>query len=229
MFNKVESDALFVVGNGEHSGARSNAFTVAKSGNSNFTGNVSATGFILTAPNGSKFMLKVNNTGELIAEGIGTEGLVYTLIDGGYSVSGYTGTDANVIVPAYYNGLPVIDLGKDVYGVFSLYNNPNQIDIQSIILPDTLLTINQMVFDTCSALNSLTIPASVKFIDQIALYMCNGPEEIIFKGTHEQLSDGAFGSNTGIAHIYVPWGEGEVAGAPWGASEADVHYNWREE
>jgi hypothetical protein len=41
---------------------------------------------------------------------------------------------------------------------------------------------------------------------------------------------GTIGASTfqyceGITDIYVPWSEGAVANAPWGATNATIHYN----
>ena len=37
----------------------------------------------------------------------------------------------------------------------------------------------------------------------------------------------AFQSNRGtLTDIYVPWAEGAVANAPWGATGATIHYDW---
>lgn len=42
------------------------------------------------------------------------------------------------------------------------------------------------------------------------------------------MSSTAFSSST-LTDIYVSWGEGEVAGAPWGATNATIHYNYTED
>jgi len=34
-----------------------------------------------------------------------------------------------------------------------------------------------------------------------------------------------FGTNNNLRDIYVPWSQGEVANAPWGATNATIHYN----
>ena len=47
---------------------------------------------------------------------------------------------------------------------------------------------------------------------------------IKLKGKPTSIATNAFGSTT-TGDIYVPWSEGEVSGAPWGATGATVHYN----
>lgn len=54
---------------------------------------------------------------------------------------------------------------------------------------------------------------------------CTGLERVRFLGTPTTLMNGAFGANNKLTDIYVPWSEGEVANAPWGASRATIHYD----
>ena len=58
---------LHIVGNGDSNYSRSNAHTIDKDGNGWFAGTVEGTGFILKAPNGTKFVISVNNSGTLSA------------------------------------------------------------------------------------------------------------------------------------------------------------------
>ena len=48
---------------------------------------------------------------------------------------------------------------------------------------------------------------------------------IYFKGTPVSVSSAAFPEES-ITDIYVPWSKGEVANAPWGATNAMIHYNY---
>lgn len=38
------------------------------------------------------------------------------------------------------------------------------------------------------------------------------------------LAYNAFNKCTNLTDIYVPWAEGDVGGAPWGATNATIHY-----
>jgi hypothetical protein len=46
-----------------------------------------------------------------------------------------------------------------------------------------------------------------------------------FKGTPTNIATDAFYNCRNLLDIYVPWAEGEVANAPWGATNATIHYN----
>ena len=49
----------------------------------------------------------------------GTEGLIFTLSDDTYSVTGYTGSSSAVIIPAEYNGKPVTSIANDAFKGYS--------------------------------------------------------------------------------------------------------------
>lgn len=73
----------------------------------------------------------------------------------------------------------------------------------------------------------LEIPASVKEITNLAFYLCTSPAiaTITFKGTPTSIANNALQSGN-IKTINVPWTEGAVANAPWGATSATINYNY---
>lgn len=72
----------------------------------------------------------------------------------------------------------------------------------------------------------IIIPASYKGATRNYSFAgCTRLKRVRFLGTPTNLMNGAFGANNSLTDIYVPWSEGEVANAPWGASRATIHYN----
>lgn len=98
------------------------------------------------------------------------------------------------------------------------------VQFTSLKLPETVTTIQSMAFQYCSRLESVTIPASVKGIYGSAFGFCSGLKSFTFEGKPTMIETTAFQNCTALTDIYVPWEEGEVKGAPWGASNASVHY-----
>lgn len=96
--------------------------------------------------------------------------------------------------------------------------------LTDVVLNDGLLTINDYAFRDCSALTSVIIPQSVELIDSYAFMGCTKLATVTFEGTPEEISSAAFMNVTSVTDIYVPWAEGAVIGAPWGATNATVHY-----
>ena len=99
--------------------------------------------------------------------------------------------------------------------------------LTSITIPDSVTSIGHGAFSCCEGLTSIAIPDSVTSIDYYTFECCEGLTSVVFKGTPTTLSASAFRACTqSTLHIYVPWSEGAVVGAPWGAINATIHYNY---
>lgn len=91
-------------------------------------------------------------------------------------------------------------------------------------LPNNLETIGNRSFSGC--VNVFTsFPSSLKSIDARAFYY-NAFTAITFKGTPTSIASNAFDSCSKLTTINVPWAEGAVANAPWGATKATINYNY---
>lgn len=82
---------------------------------------------------------------------------------------------------------------------FAFYNVAN---LEDVIIPDFIEEIGDSAFGGNMDIDSITFEAKPKTIDNAA-----------FK-------------NPQIYIINVPWAEGEVANAPWGATNATINYNY---
>ena len=98
--------------------------------------------------------------------------------------------------------------------------------LTSITIPDGVTTLENYVFAGCSGLTSITIPNGVTSIGNTAFAKCTGLTSVIFKGTPTTISSTAFNGCTNLTDIKVPWAEGVVANAPWGATNATITYNY---
>lgn len=104
---------------------------------------------------------------------------------------------------------------------------------------EKLVNIGEYAFAGCTSMrltymgdgsseDGLIIPATVKNIGSHAFFQIVA-DKVIFKGTPDSISNTAFVSTHYLKDIYVPWAEGAVANAPWGADNATIHYNYVEE
>ena len=75
-----------------------------------------------------------------------------------------------------------------------------------------------------TALTSFTIPANCAAISDKAFSGDTALASVTFRGTPSVISNLAFQGLTALADIYVPWASGAVEGAPWGATNATIHY-----
>lgn len=92
-------------------------------------------------------------------------------------------------------------------------------------LPSVLKQIESDAFNGCSMKSLTSIPHGVDYIGYQAFRNC-WFTEITFEGTPTTIGSEAFKSCTKLTTINVPWAEGEVANAPWGATNATINYNY---
>lgn len=100
--------------------------------------------------------------------------------------------------------------------------------LASITLPEMLRTIGSGAFAS-SGLTSITIPQLVTTLGATAFSSCSKLTEVHFKGVPSSIANNTFGSCKALLDIYVPWSYGQVSGAPWGATNAQIYYNYVEE
>ena len=105
-------------------------------------------------------------------------------------------------------------------------------NMDSVTFPNGLRMIGAEAFAYCTDLKpTLRFGTELVKIGYKAFYNCIGVESVIFSmPSYSNISamtigSEAFGLNQQLKDIYVPWSEGEVAGAPWGATKATIHYN----
>jgi hypothetical protein len=66
---------------------------------------------------------------------------------------------------------------------------------------------------------------AVAEISNYAFSNCDGLTSVTFEGIPTKIGSLVFNSCDNLTDIYVPWAEGEVSDAPWGATKATIHYN----
>ena len=96
-------------------------------------------------------------------------------------------------------------------------------------LPAGVTNIAGYALSYCGNLALTELPAGVTNIGTGAFKNCKGLTSITFNGTPTSVSSSAFSGCTNLTTINVPWAEGEVANAPWGATNATINYNYGKE
>lgn len=191
-----------------------------------------------------------NAVGAIESGGGGTEENVNGLI-----LSDFTGNYNKPKVADLRSFWPDKPNNISYIGMFSyMLQNDNAVtgfytDIHTVYLPDWITCFSGNMFQNCGNLTNLygdtsnvTIIGGQAFggcvkltefpympklqqISASAFYNCKGLTEIKIYNTLNSFSSGAFSACTNITDIYVPWAEGTVGGAPWGATNATIHYN----
>lgn len=93
-------------------------------------------------------------------------------------------------------------------------------------LPNNIKLIGSSCFSSCKNMAINRIPASVTRINTYAFRDCTGLTSITFDGTPTFVASTAFNGCTNITTINVPWSENALTGAPWGATNATINYNY---
>lgn len=95
--------------------------------------------------------------------------------------------------------------------------------------PDSLETIGNYAFQNGTSILEIKFPKSLKKIGIRSFYNCTGLTRATFSGNSVvSIHRSAFSGCTNLVEICVPWSEGEVSGAPWGAANATIIYDWKE-
>lgn len=89
--------------------------------------------------------------------------------------------------------------------------------------------LSDLTFFLCYKLKISEIPAGVTKLTGQTFGFCSALTSITFKGTPETISNNVFYNCTNLTTINVPWSEGAVANAPWGATNATINYNYLSE
>ena len=91
-----------------------------------------------------------------IAESTASEYFEYTEVDGGVSITKYTGSDTEVVIPSTIDGKDVKTIGQSAFA--------GSKTLVSVVIPDGVTEIGSYAFSACSKLNSVTIVYVAKIV-----------------------------------------------------------------
>lgn len=96
--------------------------------------------------------------------------------------------------------------------------------LKNILIPNGVTVLPNRCFAETDLSQFSEIPAQIKTIGTLAFNYCKFTE-ITFLGKPNSINKDIFVGST-VTVINVPWAEGEVANAPWGATNATINYNY---
>ena len=114
----------------------------------------------------------------------------------GSSVDSYTGSDADVTIPASLGGYSVTTIG-------GLGDKDN---IVSVTIPGTVTEIRYGAFNYCSALKTVTLTEGIRSISQDAFFDCAALENVYLPDTLTFIDSGAFSNCKALKAISIPSG-----------------------
>ena len=113
-------------------------------------------------------------------------------------VKGYNGTLNDVVIPSYYKGYAVTDIGGSAFSGCSAITN--------LTIPDSVTNIDGFAFNGCTGLTSITIPDSVTSIGDSAFNGCTGLTSITIPDSVTSIGDYAFSGCSSLTTITVAGG-----------------------
>lgn len=95
--------------------------------------------------------------------------------DGTLEITGYTGSEADLTVPAEIGGIPVTSIGRWAFESHG--------ELVHVTLPEGLTAIGGYAFASCSGLTRITLPDSLRELGDCAFILCTAlPEMVIPAG-----------------------------------------------
>ena len=113
--------------------------------------------------------------------------------------------------------------GVTSIGISAFENCPN---LAITELPSGVTSIGDSAFSGCAKLALTELPSGITSIGHGAFENCTGIHSLTFKGTPNTIAPIAFIGCDNLTTINVPWAEGAVENAPWGATNATINYNY---
>ena len=148
------------------------------------------------------------------AYALGTMELLYELINSNteYRVYRYGANDGAVFIPAYYNRLPVTEIGAEVF---------INLAVTSVTIPTNVKTIDAAAFNNCTSLTRVTFAddSLLETIGYGAFHTCTNLESITIPAGVTSVGEIAFANWTVSQTIYIlGYANQGAADAAWGAA-----------
>ena len=152
---------------------------------------------LTAAVNGRETAVDVYRTGAVWyidnLEAAEADDYLYTEVEGGIMITGYTGDEQVLTIPAAINRKPVV----------SISGSGNYPDITSLTIPEGVLRIEPYTMANKWGLKTLILPDSLEYIGGHAFEWCYGLSEVSFGSHLRELGDYAF-SQSRVSRFVLP-------------------------
>lgn len=135
-------------------------------------------------------------------------------------LTGYSGTETDIVIPSEINGYPVTKLdGTFSYnmsiqrvvvseGVEEIWNYAFDSceNLREVTLPSTLRELGLCVFSGCIQLEKINLPDGLTILDDSAFYHCDSLTSISIPDTVEEIGPAVLMNCTGLVEVKLPEG-----------------------
>lgn len=126
------------------------------------------------------------------------EGLQYSSSDNEVTITGYTGSAAEIAIPHTIESNPVTAIGTEAF--------KGSTSLTSVTIPEGVTSIGERAFENCSSLKSVTIPSSVTSIGQYAFCNCTSLTNINIPTSVTSIEEATFFGCSSLISITIPSG-----------------------
>lgn len=137
----------------------------------------------------------------------------HTVTNGKATITGYKGTMINVVIPSTINGRPVVAIGDAAFaggpatvvsssGEASVIFNYQGLNLISVVIPDSVISIGKNAFTDNKTLTSIIIGNNVATIGASAFLRC-GLTNVTFPNSLTSIDDFAFSQNM-LTYVTIP-------------------------
>lgn len=139
--------------------------------------------------------------------------------DGNVTITKYTGSGGDVVIPAELDGRQVSAIGN-TFGESGAFQDC--ITVSSIVIPNGITAIQDNAFQGCTALTTVTIPASVTLLQNCAFDNCPNLQSVYFDGDAPKTGNYVFNA-LNLIFYYHNGADGWTN--PW-YGRATTTYEW---
>lgn len=153
----------------------------------------------------------------------------YEILDGGVTITKYTGNSTDVVIPDTIGDVPVTKIG--------FLSFEAKFDVVSVTLPETTEVICEGAFMDCSSMQSINIPESVASIERSAFAACTSLETLVVPASVKTVEMEAFTACESMTHLeilnpqleYDDWGLESLPSLTIYAPADSAIYKWADE
>ena len=114
-------------------------------------------------------------------------GFAYTVTGDEATITGYTGSAKNLVIPSELGGKPVTEIGIFAFALCD--------SLTEVTIPEGVTSIGNAAFSGCSSLTEVTIPKSVTSIGDSAFYNCDALKTVYYGGSQTDWGKISIGSD----------------------------------
>lgn len=142
----------------------------------------------------------------------------YTINGNECIITGYTGENANIVIPAEISGYPVRSIGESVFAENQTIRSvslPSSIQrlslgvfrgsgLERINIPPSVLEIQTACFRDCTALKKIKLPPHITYLAEAVFRGCTALEEIDVPEGVTELQEAVFRSCQSLKRAHMP-------------------------